>query len=193
MSEPVSGVSRMGRRRRGLIRLFVRKKDGATAVEFALVAMPFFAILFAIIETALIFWTTQALENAVSDASRRIYTGQFQQAAGGRSSAQLAEAFREDICDSIVALFDCNGSLAIDIRSFPDFPGAALSPPVNEGNFDASDFGYEATGPDDIVVVRAALAYPVILAIMNPAQINLNNRRRLIMATAAFRNEPFPQ
>lgn len=190
MSDATHGGRRL--RRRGLVRFFVKKKDGATAVEFALVAMPFFALLFAIIETALIFWTTQALENAVSDASRRIYTGQFQQEAGGRNSAELAELFRDDICQSIVALFDCNGALAVDIRSFPDFPNASLDPPVNEGNFDASDFGYQATGPDDIVVVRAALAYPVLLAILNPSQINLNNRRRLIMATAAFRNEPFP-
>lgn len=191
MSEPEGGCR--DSRGRGLIRFFLKRKDGATAVEFALVAMPFFAVLFAIIETALLFWTTQALENAVSDASRRIYTGQFQQQAGGRSSAQLAEDFRSDVCDSIIALFDCDGTLAIDIRSFPNFPNATLDPPVDEGNFDASGFGYQATGPDDIVVVRAALAYPVLLAIMNPAQINLNNRRRLIMATAAFRNEPFSQ
>ncbi|TVR10583.1 MAG: pilus assembly protein [Salinarimonadaceae bacterium] len=190
MSEPIADGRKI--RRRGLIRFFLKKNDGATAVEFALVALPFFAIVFAIIETALIFWTTQALENSVSDASRRIYTGQFQQQSDGRSSAELAEAFRDDICSGIVALFDCDGALAIDIRAFPDFPNATLEPPVKDGNFDASDFGYEATGPDDIVVVRAALAYPVLLAIMNPSQINLNNRRRLVMATAAFRNEPFP-
>ena len=50
-----------------------------TAIEFGAVATPFFALLFAIIETALTLWTTQVLETGVGNASRRIYTGQFQQ------------------------------------------------------------------------------------------------------------------
>lgn len=35
---------------------FVRQQDGAAAVEFALVALPFLALTFAILETALVFF-----------------------------------------------------------------------------------------------------------------------------------------
>ncbi len=51
--EKASGTTRGLRR---LIVRFGRKDDGAAAVEFAFVVVPFFAILFAIIELALVFF-----------------------------------------------------------------------------------------------------------------------------------------
>lgn len=39
---------------------------------------PFLALLFAIMETGLIFFTGQALETAVADSARLIMTGQAQ-------------------------------------------------------------------------------------------------------------------
>ena len=61
-----------------LVRRFVRQQDGAAAVEFALVAAPFLALIFAILETALVFFAGQALETAVANSSRLIMTGQAQ-------------------------------------------------------------------------------------------------------------------
>ena len=48
------------------MRRLVRQQDGAAAVEFALVAAPFLALVFAIMETAVIFFSGQALETAVA-------------------------------------------------------------------------------------------------------------------------------
>lgn len=183
-------------RRRRRARQFLRNREGATAIEFSLVALPFLALLFAIIETALIFWSSQVLETAVADAARGIYTGQFQNENSDPllTPDQIAVKFREDICARVTALFACNDLVAIDVRSFADaFPSQGLPLPVTDGEFDAGSFGYQSSGPSDIVVVRAAMAYPVLIALMNPAQSNLNNGKRLIMATTAFRNEPFPQ
>ena len=50
-----------------LARRFVRQQDGAAAVEFALVALPFLALTFAILETALVFFAGQTLEAAVAE------------------------------------------------------------------------------------------------------------------------------
>lgn len=174
-------------RRRLILRHFLKDREGATAVEFALVALPFFGIIFAIIEVALAFWATQVLENAVADASRQIYTGQFQNAGG-----QSADAFRDEICSRVTALFNCTELVQVDVRSFPSFPGATLPPPLTpEGEFDTSDFGYQATGPDEIVVVRAAMNYPAFVGIFGSRETMLSGGGRLIMATSAFRNEPF--
>jgi Flp pilus assembly protein TadG len=184
---------RVGLRSRFLQR-FVRNRDGATAVEFGLVALPFFALLFAIIETALVFWSTQVLETAVADASRKIYTGQFQGANSDplRTTDQIAAAFREEVCARVVALFDCRSKVFIDVKSFGgSFPSMGLALPVTDGEFDTSGFGYQSSGPNDIVVVRAAMEHKVFLTYMNKALANLANGNRLIMAGAAFRNEPF--
>src|SRR5712692_11686541 len=43
-------------------RRLIKQQDGAAAVEFALVAAPFLALVFAIMETAVVFFAGQALE-----------------------------------------------------------------------------------------------------------------------------------
>ena len=47
---------------------FARRQDGGAAVEFGLVAAPFLALLFAIMETAIVFFAGQALETAAADS-----------------------------------------------------------------------------------------------------------------------------
>jgi len=47
-----------------IARIFVLRQDAAAAVEFALVAAPFLALIFAIVETALVFFADQTLEVA---------------------------------------------------------------------------------------------------------------------------------
>ena len=59
-------------------RRLLRRQDGAAAVEFGLVAAPFLALIFAIMETAIVFFAGQALETAVADSARLILTGQAQ-------------------------------------------------------------------------------------------------------------------
>ena len=50
-----------------------------TAVEFALVAAPFLALLVATFETALVFFAGRVLDEVTEEASRYILTGQAQQ------------------------------------------------------------------------------------------------------------------
>src|SRR5262245_36758872 len=85
----------------GALRRLVRQQDGAVAVEFGLVAAPFLALVFAIMETAIIFFAGQALETAVADSSRLIMTGQAQ------SAGFNAAAFKNAVCAKIYGLFDC--------------------------------------------------------------------------------------
>jgi Flp pilus assembly protein TadG len=51
-----------------------KREDGATAVEFALVALPFFGLVFAILELAIFFFASRYLEDAVFNMGRKILT-----------------------------------------------------------------------------------------------------------------------
>ena len=62
--------------RAGATRRFVRHQDASAAVEFGLVAAPFFAMVFAIMETAFVFFAGQSLEYAAAQSGRLIMTGQ---------------------------------------------------------------------------------------------------------------------
>lgn len=177
-----------------LIKRYRRSDDGATAVEFAFVSVPFFALLFAILETALVFWTTQVLETAVTDASRLIYTGQFQSEHRASTAEEMAAAFREEICARVVALISCSTMLEVDVRAFASFESVALDPLIDaEGAFASDGFRFETSGERQVVVVRAAVEYPVFVTLLDASRANLANGRRLIVASAAFRNEPFGQ
>ena len=54
-----------GKRRRNRFGAFIRDCKGATAVEFALIAAPFLAVIAALIQTFLVFFAQSVLENAV--------------------------------------------------------------------------------------------------------------------------------
>src|SRR5262245_42827647 len=106
-------------------RRFVRKTDGSAAVEFSLVAAPFLALVFAIIETAVIFVAGQVLETAASESGRLIMTGQ----AKGLGITD-ATGFRTEVCKRIYGLFDC-GKIQVDVKKYTSLNTADLSKPID--------------------------------------------------------------
>ena len=88
------------------VRRFARRDDGVAAVEFGMVAAPFLALMFAIMETAIVFFASQTLETAVADSARLIMTGQAQtQSFDAGASSRTRSARRS------CGLFDCAGGL----------------------------------------------------------------------------------
>lgn len=71
-------LQRLSTRRkiRGLVAHFTRRRDGAAAVEFAMVSVPFLGLICAIFETAFVFFTHEAFDNWVNVASRQVLTNQ---------------------------------------------------------------------------------------------------------------------
>lgn len=176
----VDRLRRLGPRR------ILRDRGGSAAVEFGLIAIPFFALIGAIIETALVFLAGQILETAVSDAARLIRTGQVQ------SAGTSAAAFKTAICDRLYILFECSG-ISVDVRAVTTFSGVSTTPPIDaNGKFDNSNFTYSPGKASEIVVVKAYYEFPLVLSGLGMDLSDLANGKRLIGAVSAFRNEPFP-
>jgi Flp pilus assembly protein TadG len=135
------------RRTRALLRRFARNRSGVAAVEFALIAAPFFFLLFAMIEIAAVFVLGSILENAVLEAARDIRTGRAQ------SSGMSQAAFRTAVCDRIVVLGTCD-NVEIDVRVFEDFDNVDQSSPIDGGAINTDDFGFDPGDAGDIVLVR---------------------------------------
>jgi Flp pilus assembly protein TadG len=170
---------------RWALRRFAQDHKGATAVEFALVALPFFAILFAILETALVFFAGQILETGLADAARLIRTGQAQEQGFDKTK------FKQSVCDGVFALLDCDAGLKIDVRKLDNFSGAKTPLPIDaSGNFKDDDFVFQPGEGGDIILVRAYYEWPTVLPdFASPS--NLANGNYLLSAAATFRNEPF--
>jgi Flp pilus assembly protein TadG len=167
-------------------RRFARQQDGAAAVEFALVALPFFALIFAILETALVFFAGQTLETAVSDTGRLIMTGQAQSA--GFSQAD----FKTQVCARLAGgLFDCTNGVYVNVKSYTSFGTVNTTAPVANSQFDTTKMNYTPGTPGCIVAVSLYYQWPVYVSMLGDNLSNLNGGKRLLAATSVFRNEPY--
>src|ERR1700761_8011540 len=81
---------------------FVGDMRGVAAVEFALIAFPFFILIFGLIEVVMIFILTSTLDYGVMEAARRVRTGELQNSGQG-----LAE-FKTAVCGELFNLLDCD-------------------------------------------------------------------------------------
>jgi Flp pilus assembly protein TadG len=167
------------------LRRFIRQRKAATTVEFALVAAPFLALTFAIMETAIVFFAGQTLETAAANAARLIMTGQAQ--TNGWNAAQ----FKTQVCNQIHGIFNCNSGVYVDVETYSSFSAVSLNQPITGGNFNSSSMGYNPGGPGDIVVVRLYYQYPVYVKLLGFNLSNLNGGQDLLAATAVFKNEPY--
>jgi Flp pilus assembly protein TadG len=163
---------------------FRRDRRGSAAVEFAMIAPIFFGIFFAIIEVAMVFFAGQILETGAQDAARLIMTGQAQN--GGMSQAQ----FKQQVCDRISAMFDCSG-VYVDVKSYSQFSSATIVTPIDANKNFVTTMNYQPGNAGDIVVVRVFYQWPLYLTSLGFDLSNLSGGKRLLAATASFRNEPF--
>lgn len=177
------------------LRRFRRSRRGSAAIEFAFIAPLFFVLLFAIIETALMFFAAQVLETGTQDSARLMYTNQAQ------NIAMSPEDFAKDLCRRISVLFTCGGAagtpqVTIVVKSYPPgttIPTSDLTDPISGGAFTGRS-SYVLPNSGDTVLIRTFYEWPLIVTQLGYNIANLgrdtNNARRLLAASAAFRVEP---
>jgi Flp pilus assembly protein TadG len=189
------------RKRNGLLKRFGstlvrfgRDERAVTLIEFGLLAVPFFMIIGAILETAMVFLAGQILDSAVQDSSRLVRTGRAQ-------TAEYDDAdFRNAICSGLYNLFDCssgsNEKLRINVAVVDKFDDVSIGYPLKTGSActaakcdwvlpDAYDGG---TG-GEVVLVQAYYKWPTFVGLISFS--NLPDGTRLLGASRVFRNEPF--
>jgi Flp pilus assembly protein TadG len=177
-------------------RAFCRDDEGATLIEFGILAIPFFTIIAAILETALIFLASQILDSAVQDASRSVRTGLAQ--SGGFDE----DLFRAEVCSGLYNLFDCTAGdserLRINVAVVGDFTSAAATYPLATGGGCTSAScpwalagTYDDGDANSVVMVRAYYKWPTIVNLPGFNFATLPDGSRLLGATRVFKNEPF--
>ncbi len=161
---------------------------GVTAIEFGIVATPFFMLLFGIIGIGLYFFTTFTIENAVEQASRLLRTGQAQQAA--MTDAQ----FKTKICELVPGHIDCAGKLKVNVKSFDDsddITPAALPRCLDGGGNLSSATQYTPGGASKVVLVWVCFEWEFAKSIPFLNFSDMSSGGRLIQATTTFRTEPY--
>ncbi len=164
---------------------FCRARKGATAVEFALIAAPFFGTLIAILETTLFLFAQAALQNAATEAGRLFMTGQAQ---NGGWSASTVES---KVCPLISALFNCNNVVVV-VQNYSDFASASTSAPALYSNGQPiTSFAYNPGTPGEVMVVQLVYKWSVVGGPLGFVLSNLPNGTAEMMGVSAFRVEPY--
>ena len=187
------------KRKRKFISLLRKDKNGATAVEFALLGIPFAALLFGIVEISVLFFMTSTVHHAVAEVARDIRTGEFQATGGG------AAEFKTAICQAMSSVGNCN-NLRVDVvssstgkfstLSLPVSPPACTGTPAQIEACEAADpampaDNYNATSSGDVVIVRVQYVHHLSVPNALTRLANAAGNTHVITATTAFKNEPF--
>ena len=186
----------------------VRSRDGAAAIEFAMLAIPYFMVIFAILETFIAFAAEELVSNAVDTMSRRMRTGQITYNRG--SSTDMSQTqFRQAFCNEISILISCStteaatpSKLYLDVQTFSTFSAIPTTiPKVSTDKYadiNTAAFKYTPGGAGTVNMLRAYYRWEIITDLIRPYITTIRPSdgsmptQYLIIATAAFQNEQYP-
>lgn len=181
-------------------RSFLRRDDGTTAVEFAMVAVPFFMFIFGLMGVSTYFFIMTSIEKGMDQASRLVRTGQAQ------STDMTVGDFRRTICRKANSKVDTDTTdsgwvkckdLQIFVQTFPSWanvtPTSCLNnnqAVVNTANDSdkIADYSGEANA---IVLVTACYRWKMAgkLPFINLGQ--MGDGSMMMQSATAFRTEPY--
>jgi Flp pilus assembly protein TadG len=170
---------------------FLRDRRGSTAIEFAILAIPFALLVFAILESCIAFAAQEVMANITDDVSRRLRTGQLK-------AADIAgDNLKTMICDKleIIVSQDCPNQLDVDLRQYTTFADAAAAGFKTAGgkviltNGTATPaFSVTWGGPESRNMLRVFYKWPIMTDLL--AQ-SMGGSKTLHFASVTWQNEPF--
>lgn len=185
----------------------IRKSEsGSTALEFGVLAIPFFMIIVATVETLVAFAGEQILVNAVDKMSRQLRTGEITFNMGRTTDLTEAE-FRELFCNEINIVLSCSNTISSDQKLFIDLKNVVNYSDIDVGipkvssadyaELDTSGFEYSPGGSGSINVLRVYYKWDVTVDLIRPYITNIRpgaegSEYYLMVSTTAFRNEGYP-
>jgi hypothetical protein len=177
-----------------------KDQSGATAIEFGMLAMPFFIFALSIMGYGLYWLATSQLNHAATTASRQIRTG-----AAQRANKTVAE-FKQIVCDNLVAFIECGDKLQVHVQSFDRWADVVPRSCISD-----SGSGLRSTGgsPSDSLTLSSGEASEIVLVTLcykwdfaqsmpwlmlaskkSDGTNNLDGAA-LLNASAIFRTEPY--
>jgi Flp pilus assembly protein TadG len=122
-----------------------KNEDGATAVEFALVALPFFGLIFAVIEIGIFFFASRYIEDGVFNAGRKALT---QQLSAGSSCTDFVNTIKTN-----VGSFLDPTKLVVDVSVLSSFSATPTT-------LNMTDAGCSMGTSNQTLLIRVSYPYP---------------------------------
>lgn len=174
----------------------IREQRGTTAVEFGLLAIPFFGIIFATIEVGYTHFENEVLAAAIGQAARQMAIGSVQ----NNSSVINANTFINTyLCPTsgarlIPANFNCS-KLAVDIRPVSSMTGADMTNDIYKSPSNLFCPGQGGTTVVMRVTYPLATIFPLNIFNRSVGLVNdvpgSNGWFHILLGSAIFMVEPF--
>jgi Flp pilus assembly protein TadG len=167
-----------------------RDESGATVVEFAMVATPFFMLIFGIFGICIYQFTQFSLQNAVDQAARSIRTGAFA-TAGAQGGVMTSAEFKQAVCGLSPAYIDCANKLKVFVIA----PGSTFSTAsANRPSCNSADPAANPTpitgGRSTIILVVACYTFDLAATLPYLQLGNAQGQAAIIQASTVFKTEP---
>jgi Flp pilus assembly protein TadG len=172
---------------------FKNDENGVTTLEFAMVATPFFMLIFMLAGFSLYFFVFNSLEKGMDQTSRLVRTGQAQ------NSSMTVNDFKQAICDAAGEWIRCP-KVQVFVQKYADW--SSVSPractnsdgtvAINTAN--GSDPISTQTGTQDqIVIVTTCYKWEFAQSIPFVKFGNMADGSFMMQTATAFRTEPYTQ
>ncbi|MFD1787210.1 TadE/TadG family type IV pilus assembly protein [Sphingomonas floccifaciens] len=170
--------------RRGLLYRLAADARGGTIIEFAMISVPFFALMIAILQTSLTFFVQQTLDTVAEKSVRILVTGAAQKAN------MTASDYKALACKRLPPFFTCS-KLLIDVRSASRFSSIDTRIPTitYDSNGNPTNLTFEPGDPGQITIVRMMYVWDVAPGPLGFDLSTVGNNKRLIVSTQVFKGE----
>jgi len=178
------------RAQRSIIQFFTRRNEGASAIEFAMVAVPFFMFVFGLIGVASYFFIMTSIDKGVEQNARLIRTGQAQ------TSDMTVNEFKQAVCNKAGSWVKCN-RMQIFVQKFADWDQVQPQPCISnndvvvntaDGNDKIAQYAGDA---NDIVLVTTCYKWDFAAKIPYLKMGQMNDGSMMMQNVTAFRTEPY--
>lgn len=169
----------------GFFKHWRKDANGAVAVEFGLIFVPFILLVLGIIELALMYTAATMLEGSTHAAARVLRTGQAQE------SGDALTFFQDTLCNHLMGLVDCNG-VVHEVLLSPDghFSSLDVTPQFDEdGNMISR--GFDPGQENSAIIVRSTYRYQFITPLIGTLVSGRADNSVTLMSTVSLRNEPY--
>jgi Flp pilus assembly protein TadG len=167
-----------------IFRRFITNRKGSAAIEFAILALPFMVLIFAIVEIALMFFIDSGLDAALHKTVRQVRVGTAKNASWSLAT------FKSTLCGQLSYSFSCSSSLLVRAVVVTDMSSVTKTNPIVNGQLSVSE-NFNIGGSGDYVLIQAFLPYDPVLKLYAFAGGRLTDGRYVLGAAELFKNEPF--
>ncbi|MDQ0455136.1 TadE/TadG family type IV pilus assembly protein [Rhizobium paknamense] len=153
-------------------------------MEFAILLVPFCILVFALLDLALVFFVSSALDSALDTAARSVRLGK------AYSEQWTLADFKTQVCNNMAWQFDCEHSLRISTTVLKNFSDVQLANPAT----DAIALIPESFDPGNsrtYMSIQAFLTWPSLLSALGMEPYPVVNGNYVLSEAVLFRNEPF--